>query len=128
MTKVTFNQAGLDTKRQMLRSLSPDEFAQQMELVQHQTASWCIDNFILKDEQVEYLHAMPKLMIDYIGIHARVAFESGGEFILETPVQYTPPMAAKRPVKPYVKGGGTWTPSTGQVNMKWEVGFKLSFG
>lgn len=37
MEKVPFNQEGLDLKREMLKALPPEEFNEQIELLQHST-------------------------------------------------------------------------------------------
>ncbi len=128
MTKVPFNQAGLDLKRQMVSQLTPVEFEEQMELVQHSTRIWYIDNFIFNDDQVEYINLIPQLLIDFIGINSRLAFQFNEPFILEIPDEYHPPLSAAKPrkLKPYIKGGGTWTPGTGEINYKGEFGLKLT--
>jgi hypothetical protein len=128
MTKVPFNQEGLDLKRSMLSQLPPAEFMQQLELVQHETREWYIDNFQLNMEQIEYVNAIPQLMIDYIGIHSRIAFQFNEPYTLEVPGEYHPPLSADKPrhVKPTVKGGGSWNPGTGELNYKVEFGVKFT--
>jgi hypothetical protein len=129
MTKVPFNQGGLDLKRQMLSQLTPVEFEEQMELIQHSTRMWYIDNFIFNDDQIAYVNAMPDLLTEEIGLNSRLAIQFDQIFTLETPDEYVPPLDAARPrkTKTYVKGGGTWTPGTGQLNYKLEYGLKFYF-
>jgi hypothetical protein len=129
MTKVPFNQAGLDLKRQMLSQLTPFEFTEQMELIQHSTRIWYIDNFIFNIDQIEYINLMPQLLIDEIGLNSRIAIQYDTPFVLETPAEYVPPLDVARPrkAKTDVKGGGTYTPLTGELNYKFTFSFKLIF-
>jgi hypothetical protein len=129
MTKVPFNQAGLELKRQMLNDLSPEEFIAQMELVQHSTRDWAIDNFILNDEQIEYLNTIPQILIDQMGINVRIAFQFNAPLNLEVPEVYTPPLSANSPRRTTVEaeGGGTWTPATGELNYDITVTIKFRF-
>jgi|TARA_B110000908_G_C10225743_1_gene437800 hypothetical protein len=128
VTQVPFNQAGVDAKRQELSLLAPVEFEEQMNLIQHSTRVWYIDNFILNSDQIDYVNAVPQLLIDYIGIHSRIAFEADEPFVLEVPDVYYPPLSAAKPrkTKPYAKGGGTWTPGTGKAKWKLEFGLKFT--
>ncbi len=129
MEKVPFNQEGLDLKRQMLKELPPPEFEEQLELIQRSTRDWCIDNFILNEDQIEYLNSMPNLLIDEIGLNARIAIQFDEPLILETPAEYVSPMSAERPrkTKTSTKGGGSWDPGTGYFKYKVEVTIKFEF-
>jgi hypothetical protein len=128
VTQVPFNQGGVDSKRQQLSLLLPVELEEQLNLIQHSTRTWYIDNFILNSDQIYYVNEIPQLLIDYIGIHTRIAFEFDEPFVLEVPDEYHPPLSAAKPrtIKPYAKGGGTWTPGTGKAKYKLEFGLKLS--
>ena len=126
MEKVPFNQQGLDLKREMLKALPPEEFNEQMELLQHSTRNWCIDNFILNDEQIEFLNQLPELLINEIGLNSRIAIQFDEPLILETPEEYSSPMSSERPrkVKTTVKGGGHYDFGTGSFYYKAE--YKVS--
>ena len=108
MEKVPFNQAGLDFKRETLKTLSPEEFNEQMELLQHSTRNWCINNFILNEEQIEFVNVLPELLINEIGLNSRLAIQFDQPLFLETPEVYYPPMSSanKRKVKRLLKVGG----------------------
>jgi CRP-like cAMP-binding protein len=129
MTKVALNQEGLDLKRQMLNELSPEDFIAQMELVQHSTRLWAIDNFILNEEQIEYLNTIPQILIDQMGINVRIAFQFNAPLILEVPEVYTPPLSANSPRRTTVEveGGGTYTSATGELTWDITVGVKFRF-
>ena len=75
MTRVPFNQGGVDFKRQQLSLLAPLELEEQLNLIQHSTRTRYIDNFILNSDQIDYVNEIPQLLIDYIGIHTRIAFK-----------------------------------------------------
>lgn len=122
MEKVPFNQEGLDLKREMLKALPPEEFNEQIELLQHSTRNWCIDNFILDDEQIEFLNVLPDLLIHEIGLNSRLAIQFDQPLTLETPEEYVPPMtsAAKRKVETKIKGGGNYDFGSGNFYYKAE--------
>lgn len=100
-----------------------------MELIQNSTRMWYIGNFIFNDDQVEYINLLPQLLIDDIGLNSRIAIQNDAPFILETPDEYVPPLDAARPrkTKTEVKGGGTYTPETGELNYKFTFKFSLIF-
>jgi hypothetical protein len=127
MKKVPFSQAGLDLKRKMLSELNPDEFKNSMEKLQRFPREWCLDNFLLNEDQITYLNSMPDLLIDQIGLNSRIAIEFEQPIVLETPEIYISPLSRTKPrkCKGYVKGGGTYSHSTGNLSYKLEVGIQL---
>lgn len=122
---VSFNQEGLDLKREMLNQLSPSEFNEQMELIQNDTRTWCINNFVLNDNQIEYLNGMPDLLVQEIGLQARIVIQLNKPLILEVPDWSTITDRAAKPCKCKVKGGGTYTPHTGEFEWKLTLGFSF---
>ena len=127
--KVPFNQGGLDFKREMLKTLSPEEFDEQLNLIQNSTRNWCIHNFIFDDEQIEFLNIRPELLINEIGLNSRLAIQFDELLFLETHEEYEPPMTSeiKRKVKTKVKGGGHYDFGTGSFNYKAECTITLTF-
>jgi len=107
-------------KEKMLKELSKEDFEKQLDLIQRSTREWCVENFILKDEQIEYLYAMPNLMVEEIGLNSRIAIQFDQPLILETPTEYVSPMNRARPreAKTSVEGGGSWNPGTGDFYYK----------
>lgn len=127
MEKVPFNQEELDLKRRMLAELPPSEFEEQLNLIQHSTRQWCIDNFQLDEEQIEFLNVLPELLINEIGLNSRLAIQFDQPLTLETPQEYEPPMtsARKRKVETKVKGGGNYDFGTGNFYYKAEYPFTI---
>jgi transcriptional regulator with XRE-family HTH domain len=127
MQKVPFTQAGFDLKRQMINDLPEPDFLQQLEQMQHSTRQWWKDNFIFNQDQEEYIDAFPQFLMDFMGISLRGAIQFNEPHTVEPVEHYQPPLAAKRKAKPFIKGGGTWNPGTGEIKYKVEAGIKFPF-
>ena len=113
----------------MLKTLSPEEFDEQLNLIQNSTRNWCIDNFIFDDEQIEFLNILPELLINEIGLNSRLAIQFYEPLFLETHEEYEPPMTSeiKRKVKTKVKGGRHYDFGTGSFYYKAEYTISLTF-
>lgn len=129
MKKVTFNQEGVDQKRNELESLPQEEFREQLELIQYKTKEWVLDNFILNNEQVDYLNSMPKKILDEIGLSSAIAFDNKLKLTLETPQDSSDSSARFKICKNTDVGGSTrghWTPGSSPKIDSWQVNVRFT--
>lgn len=122
MEKVPLTQEGLDAKILMLKALPFEDYLHELNNLQHHTKTWCVDNFELTGEQISVIEEAPDALFFLIGLNARIAIEYDQEIELENNDIDENTLRAICKLK--VKGGGTYTPSTGE----WSGKFTLSIG
>lgn len=101
-----------------------EEFRKQLELIQHNTKEWALENFILNDDQVDYLNSMPKEILDEIGLSTAIAFDYKLKLNLKTPQDNSSASARLRICKNTEVSGtthGHWTPGSPPVIDSWQV-------
>lgn len=123
-----FTQAGLDKKREELYSLPKSEFRAQLKEIQNHTSNWVRDNFILNEDQIDYLESMPKEILAEIGLSTAIAIDYNLKLTL-----ITPDTSAQARIKicrnTEVSGTdrGHWTPGELPVIDSWNVTVGFSF-
>lgn len=85
MSKVSFNQVGLDSKRQEITSLPEDQFRAQLQQIRFNTREWVIENFELNADQLEYFNEMPDEMVEQLGLNTAICFDYDLVLNLEVP-------------------------------------------
>ncbi|MBA4303856.1 MAG: hypothetical protein C0424_06495 [Sphingobacteriaceae bacterium] len=122
MQKVPLNQEGLNQKISYIKNLPLEEYFSELHNLQHHTKQWCIENFDLTNEQISAIMGAPEALFSLIGLNSRIAIEFNHDLELENvednPNYLLPDCKLK------VKGGGTYTPSTGD----WSGKFTISIG
>lgn len=127
MKKMPFTQEGLDKKREELYSLPKSEFRAQLKEIQNHTSKWLKDNFILDEDQNDYLESMPKEILAEIGLSTAIAIDYNLKLTLITPDTSVQARIKCRNTELSGTVRGHWTPGETPVIDSWNVTVKLSF-
>lgn len=129
MEKVPFNQDGLNSKIEIIYTLTKEEYRNELCKMQFEIRQWVIDNFALNDDQVRFVYTIPEEILDPIA-HATVyAILEKKPIELKVPDVYENPMTSKRGVKATVQiqAEGTWSPGESpNVNYNINAGISIS--
>ena len=85
MSKVLFNQEGLDKKREEITSLPEDQLRAQLKEIRFNTRKWTIENFELNEDQLDYFNQMPDEMVAQLGLNTAICFDYDLKLTLEVP-------------------------------------------
>jgi hypothetical protein len=125
MKQVPFNQDGLDSLIYQIKNLKEEDYKIQLNLIQFYTRKWVLENFILNDDQVEYVNLIPKEIYSQIGLFTKIGIENNTPIKLEIPDVYAPPITSKRRIEVYIEGGGTYAPGEYPSTKDFEIGIRL---
>ena len=129
MSKVPFNQEGLDKKREEITSLPEDQLRAQLKEIRFNTRKWTIENFELNEDQLDYFNQMPDEMVAQLGLNTAICFDYDLKLTLEVPDVSSQATARIRICKNTEVGGhvkGHWSPGESPKIDSWSVGVRFT--